>query len=243
MTFRAAYLAWVIGMTLGPGCNGGSGGDEGTGATGGAESTGEATSTGTGAETGPGTTGEPTTGTTVGTSSGPSGGTTEATGTGGTTGGSEYCMGFDVDAPAPFLEVDVQGGDPWTDGVVWPLECGGQGLWMFALYPRFGGWDPMQQYVLLDITVDVEGYNTNPDGHFFSAEMGSYYIGCEFPDGGIVGLIPVFPLDTVADLSVLDGLKATVHLEIDTGAAPLVFDGSATLQVSKMQLEIGCGFG
>jgi hypothetical protein len=151
-------------------------------------------------------------------------------------------MEIDI-APAPFLELTVKDGKPFTDGVVWPLECGDQGLWMFALYAKFGGWEPMQEYVGIDVTVDVEGYNTNPGGHFFSDESSSYYIGhsiCTFPDSGILALVPVLPPDTLADLSALEGLEATVHLEIDTGGQPLVFDGSATLEVSALQVENIC---
>lgn len=228
-------------MTLGSGCPGGGTGDEGTGTTGEPGTTGGST-----AGTGSGTsaTGEPTTGAT-GTATGTTGepGTTTAAETGGTTGGSPYCQGFDASAPAPFLELRTMGGEPLAGGVTWPLECGGQGLWMFALYPTLGGWDPMDQIVFYDITVDVEGHNTNPDGHFFSAEMTSYYVGCDVPDGGVVGLIPVLPPDTVADLIVLDGLPAKLHVVVDAGGQPLVFDGEGTLAVSAQQVMNGCGFG
>lgn len=165
------------------------------------------------------------------------------TGTGGTTGAAQYCQGFDADAPAPFLEFSTKDGQPFADAVTWPLECGGQGLWMFALYPSFGGWEPMDQIVFLDVVVDVDGHNTNPDGHFYSAEMTSYYIGCDVPDGGVVGMVPVFPPDTLADLSALDGLPATVHVVIDAGGQPLVFDAEATLQAPKRLVDGGCGFG
>jgi hypothetical protein len=238
MISRATYLALVVGMTLGSGC-GDSGGDSGTETTA-TGTTGEPGTTG-GTTTDPGTTGEPTT--TTGTT-GATGSTTgeSATGTG-TTGGAEYCQGFDADAPAPFVEFAALGGEKFADGVTWPLECGGQGLWMFALYPSMGGWDPMDQIVFFDIAVDVEGHNDNPDGHFFSAEMTTYYIGCEIPDGGVVGMIPVFPPDTLADLNELNGLQATVHVVIDAGGQPLVFDSTATLAVSPADVMNGCEFG
>lgn len=222
-------------MTLGSGCGGGTGGDDGTGTTDAPGTTGGGSTTGTGS----GTSGEPTTGATGTTT----GGTTGETGTGGTTGGSQYCQGFDEGAPAPFLEFSVLGGQPFADGVTWPLECGGQGLWMFALYPSLGGWDPMEQIVFLDIVVDVEGHNTNPDGHFYSTDMTTYYIGCDVPDGGVVGLVPVFPPDTLADLSVLDGLPATVHVDLDAGGQIVSVDAAVILQAPKQLVDGGCEFG
>ena len=134
------------------------------------------------------------------------------------------------------------GGQPFVDGVTWPLECGGQGLWMFALYPKMGGWDPGGTWVSFDITVDVEGFNNNPDGHFFSVQEAVYYIGCEVPDGGVVGVLPVFPPDDLADLSVLDGLPATAHVEIDAGGQTLTVDAQTVLSAPKELVEGGCMF-
>lgn len=170
--------------------------------------------------------------------------TGEATGSSGaTTGGAaEYCNGFDIAAAVPFLELKVQGGTPVGDGVTWPLECGGQGLWMFALYPSLGGWDPGGDSVVFSVTVDVEGFNSNPDGHFYSNTMEYYYVGCELLDGGVTGLIGILPPDGIADLTMLEGKPATVHVEISGGGQLLSADATMTLSAPADQVMQGCGF-
>jgi hypothetical protein len=153
-----------------------------------------------------------------------------------------YCHGFDVDASEKFLDMHVFGGELLVDGTTWPLECGGQGSWMFGLYPGFGGWDPGVDYVNFTIVVDVEGFNDNPDGHFFSQEVG-YYIGCEDVIGGVLGVAPVIPPDTLPDLSVLDGKPATVTVTIPADGETLMVTANVTLQAPAELVMMGCMFG
>lgn len=168
--------------------------------------------------------------------------TTTAT-TQSTTGGPVgYCHGFDVEAGAKFLEMHVLGGELLVDGVTWPLECGGQGSWMFGLYPGFGGWDPGVDFVNFTIVVDVEGFNNNPDGHFFSQEVG-YYIGCEDVIGGVVGVAPVIPPDTLPDLAALDGKPAKVTVSIPADGETLTISADVTLQAPQELVMMGCMFG
>lgn len=153
-----------------------------------------------------------------------------------------YCHGFDVGASEKFLELHVAGGELLVDGATWPLECGGQGSWMFGLYPGFGGWDPGVDFVNFTIVVDVEGFNDNPEGHFFSGEVG-YYIGCEDVLGGVVGVAPVIPPDTLPDLAALDGKPATVTVSIPTDGEPLTVSADVTLQAPAELVMMGCMFG
>lgn len=153
-----------------------------------------------------------------------------------------YCWGLDDDAPAPFLELYDFDENLLAEGVTLSLECGSQGLWMFGLYPRFGGYDPMSDSVSFSVTVDVEGYNINPAGHFFSGDVG-YYVGCEDLIGGVFGVVPVLPPDELADPGVLDGLTATVHVELATGAETLTFDATMPLSAPMELTEQGCSFG
>lgn len=176
-----------------------------------------------------------------------SGSTSDPT-TGGSSGATTgqpagYCQGFDVGAAEPFLEMKIKGGTAIADGLTWPLECGGQGFWMFGLYPSLGGWDPGSNDAIFSITVDVDGFNTNPDGHFYSNTMEYYYIGCEQTDGGVVGVIGVLPPDGIADLALLDGKMATVHVEISGGGQLLGADATMTLSAPAAQVMQGCGFG
>ena len=224
-------------LALGAGCPGGGGTSTGTSGTGevtessgGPGTSGSSGTSSSGTSSGEPTTGEPTTGELT---------TGEPTGTSASsTGGEAYC-GFDEGAMSPFLELTVLGGGALTDGATWPLECGGQGLWMFGLYPLVGGWDPMATNITFTLSVDVEGYNINPEGHFFSGQDG-YYIGCEILDGGVTGVVPVLPPDGIADLSVLDGLPATVHVELDGGGTPLTVDAAVTLSAPKELVDLGC---
>lgn len=153
-----------------------------------------------------------------------------------------YCWGLDDDAPAPFLELYDHDDNLLGDDVTLPLECGGQGLWMFGLYPKFGGYDPMSESVSFSVTVDVEGYNINPAGHFFSGDVG-YYVGCEDLIGGVFGVVPILPPDELPDPVVLDGLTATVHVELATGAETLTFDATMPLSAPMELTEKGCMFG
>ncbi|MBZ5711952.1 hypothetical protein [Nannocystis pusilla] len=153
-----------------------------------------------------------------------------------------YCWGLDDDAPEPFLELYDHQGNPLADGVTLPLECGVQGLWMFGLYPKFGGWDPMDDSVTFTLTVDVEGFNINPAGHFFSGDV-SYYVGCDDLIGGVFGVVPVLPPDELADLSMVDGLTANMHVELHASGQTLTFDAMMPLSAPTELTQEGCTFG
>lgn len=204
-------------------------------------SSGEATSTSTTSATGDDTSGAAETSTGEGGSE--SGATTgEAPTTSGATTGApfgEYCQGFDAAAPARFLELFDFQGEPLGEGATFPLECGGQGAWMFGLYPKLGGWDPQADVVTFTLTVDVDGFNSNPAGHFFSGEV-AYYIGCDPVIGGVIGVAPVLPPDDLADLAALDGLPASVRVEVDAGGEALVFDAGMTLSAPAALVAEGC---
>ncbi|WAS91673.1 hypothetical protein [Nannocystis punicea] len=168
--------------------------------------------------------------------------TTTTTDTGSTTGEPGYCWGFDADAPAPFLELYDFQDNPLAEGITLPLECGGQGSWMFGLYPEFGGYLPTSDSVSFDVTVDVEGYNINPAGHFFSGEVW-YYVGCDDVLGGVLGVVPIIPPDELPDPAVLDGLSAQVHVELDAGGQTVSFDATMPLSAPMEVTQNGCMFG
>ncbi|MCY1059668.1 hypothetical protein [Nannocystis sp. SCPEA4] len=153
-----------------------------------------------------------------------------------------YCWGLDDDAPEPFLELYDYQGNQLGDGVTLPLECGVQGLWMFGLYPKFGGWDPMDDSVTFTLTVDVEGFDINPAGHFFSGDV-SYYVGCDDLIGGVFGVVPVLPPDELADLSMVDGLTANMHVELHASGQTLTFDAMMPLSAPIELTQEGCTFG
>lgn len=217
---RRAALSIVIGLA--GACVDSSSGQVSAGSTG---TTGGATETT--AET---TTGE------APTTSGSTGGST----TGGTTGAPvEYCHGFDVRGPMPFLDLYVLGGDPLQDGATLPLECASTGTWMFGLYPACGGWAPESDTLTFTVEVDVEGFDAGPMGHFFRAEV-PYYIGCMQFEGGLLGVLPVVPPMTVKDPSVLDDKPATVRVSVPAGGQTLAVERKVTLSAPKDEVGEGC---
>lgn len=153
----------------------------------------------------------------------------------------EFCGGWQGAAGEPDLVLADKDGNPLTAGSTLPLECGGQGLFMFGLYPSFGGFTPAADHLDFTLAVDVDGYNTNPDGHFFSADPSSYYVGCEPLDGGVSGVVPIFPLDSLTDLGVLDGLPAALHVVLHTPDGDLVRDLAVTLSVVEDNTWSFCG--
>ena len=206
------------------------------------DDTGAASSEGTTAEPGTPTTTAPTTGTaeppttgTTGTSS------TSTTGDTTTGGAAPYCNGWQTDEGEPYLVLHNKQLEPLTDGATLPLECGGQGLFMFALYAEFGGFMPTSDIVDFAVTADVEGFNTNPDGHFYNAAPVGYYVGCELLDGGPTGFVPIFPLDNLDDLTALDGKPADIHVVMNTSEGSVTLDFSVVLSVQKDDSWAICG--
>ena len=158
----------------------------------------------------------------------------------GTTGGAAFCNGWDGDDGELELVLRDKDGNTLADGSTLPLECGAQGLFMFGLYPTFGGFTPDSDYIAFDVEVDVEGFNTNPEGHFSSGNY-LYYLGCEPLDGGVSGVVAIFPLDNLPDLAALDGLPAAVHLVLATPDGDITLDLQLKLSVVKDDSWTFCG--
>lgn len=217
-------------------CNGSSGGDTGTGVT-------EASTAETTGSSGPATTAPTasTTAPTTGTGETTDEPTTSTTGDASTTGEPAFCHGWQTAEGAPYLELYDNSEGLLVDGATLPIECGGQGLFMFGLYARFGGFVPPGEIIDFAVTVDVEGFNDNPDGHFYSADPVGYYLGCEPVVGGVLGVIPVFPLDNLEDLTALDGKPAAVHVVMPTGDGEFVLDLDLVLSVKKDDSWGFCG--
>lgn len=157
--------------------------------------------------------------------------TTAATTTDSTTGDAEFCQGWETADGEPYLVLHDRLGAELKSGGTLPLECGGQGIFMFGLYPTFGGFTPASDNLDFKLVVDVEGFNTNPEGHFYSADPVGYYVSCDPILGGVLGVLPVFPLDNLDDLTALDGKPAHVQVSMPTGGAPVVVELDLTLAV------------
>ncbi|MFV8753494.1 hypothetical protein ACNOYE_23325 [Nannocystaceae bacterium ST9] len=203
----------------------------------GTDSSGETTGTSTETDTGTSTdTGTDTTGTDTSTDSGTDTTTDTGTDTGsdtstdtGTETGEEqeqppagYC-GMSAGPVDPWMTLN-QYGAPIVDAAPFQLECGGQGSWMFRFDVDLGGFAPDDKVIPINATMDVEGYNIGPNGHF-AANMYNWFLGCcDDPEdyynyGGYCyygNTFTLFPPDAIADLSVLDGLIGTLHVTMST---------------------------
>jgi hypothetical protein len=157
-------------------------------------------------------------------------GTTSTTGTSGTTGDDTYlCNGWQDGAAAPFLNLyaDESLRTPLNSGDTVGISCGGQGSWMFALYPEMGGWRPSSGLITFSVDVQVDGF-TGPTGQFYLAPTYLYGIECSsggdtFDGGFSHSCLAILPPDEyLADLSVLDGATATIHVDmLDDGGTPI----------------------
>jgi hypothetical protein len=179
------------------------------------------------------TTGEPIPGTTTDAPATTSTTSTTDLDTTATTGDLAFCNGWDGPDGPPFLDLYDKNGALLADGGVLPLECGAQGIFMFGLYPKFGGFTPPAEILDVDLVVDVDGFNNNPEGHFYSAHPVGYYIACDDVIGGVVGVLPIFALDNLDDLDDLDGKPAQIHVIMPTGDEPIAVDINVTLSVVK----------
>jgi hypothetical protein len=176
-----------------------------------------------------------------------SGPATIGTGVDSTTGTEMLCNGWSEDGPdEPWLELyDVQG-QPLASGGTYALTCGGQGSWMFPIFPRMGGFVLTQPLVVFSVEVTVEGF-PGPFGPFYREPQ--YYYGLEcfedtFDGGFAHDCIAVLPPDDIADLAALDGAPATIHLELEVGGGdPIVVDlVDMTLSAPPDIVAGGCVF-
>jgi hypothetical protein len=165
-----------------------------------------------------------------------------------TTGAEALCNGWSERGPdTPWLELYDIGGRPLASGGTYALECGGQGSWMFPIYPMMGGWELADPTLLFSVEVVVEGF-PGPFGSFYVEPEYYYGLECfaETFDGGFAhDCIAVLPPDDIADLAALDGAPATIHIELAIdGDDPLVVDlVDMTISAPADVVAGGCGFG
>ena len=169
-------------------------------------------------------------------------GTSSDSGTSGETGtssdsGSTSETGGGIEEPPPgYCGMAAGPEEPWAaidqyGQVLMPndaleLECGGQGSWMFRIDFTVGGFQPDGKVVAIDASMDVEGFNIGPMGHFAAIwTEATWFLGCcdeidyYDPYYGFCyydQYITFYPPDAIDDMSVLDGLPATINLTVET---------------------------
>lgn len=162
------------------------------------------------------------------------------------TGGAQaLCNGWsEADRDGPWLELHGADGEQLAPGGELGLLCGGQGSWMFPIYPEMGGWEPADALLSFAVVVEVEGF-AGPFGAFFDQPTYAYDIACIEEDTFIGGFshdcIAVLPPDDT-QLPMIDGAPASVHVELSVdGGEPIVIDvADMTLSAPADVLESGC---
>jgi len=159
-----------------------------------------------------------------------------------TSGAEMLCSGWSEEGDAPWLELYGSGGVELASGGMLTLECGGQGFWMFPIYPRMGGWELADTTLDFKIDVVVEGF-AGPFGSYYAEDSYPYGLECIGDDfGGFAhDCITVFPPDD-SELAMVDGAPATVHIELAVdGGDPIIIDlTDMTMSAPASVLEIDC---
>jgi hypothetical protein len=136
-----------------------------------------------------------------------------------------YC-GMAAGPDEPWASID-QYGQVLMPNDALEIECGGQGSWMFRIDFTVGGFQPDGKVVAIDASMDVEGFNIGPMGHFAAIwTEATWFLGCcedvidyNDPYYGFCyydQYITFYPPDAIDDMAVLDGLPATINLTVET---------------------------
>lgn len=180
----------------------------------------------------------------AGTSTGEPSTSTTTSGPDETTGPAEpaWCHGFD---PTPPLRLAVRNldGEDLLAGAPLRGVCGSQGLVMFPIYPEVGGYVPTGASLEIGVTIDVEGFNLDPTGHFYQGverlQVDCADTGDTNSNGYPSGYLSVFPPDNIPDVLAVDGEPGTLHVQLQTTEGPLAVDGDIVLAIAAADAECG----
>lgn len=137
--------------------------------------------------------------------------------------GDEWCHLSEENPGAPWFSLS-QFGEPLQSGGDLQVECGFQGFFMIEIDPTVGGFIPDSEHVPFHATLDVEGYNIGPNGHFAEGNFG-IFVGC--CDDYYYGYcyegytLRLYPPDMIDDLSVIHGAPAVLTVTMTAGDEPI----------------------
>lgn len=158
----------------------------------------------------------------------------------------DWCHGFNPNGP---MTLKIRNGDNeeiQPDGSLLPLECGGQGLLMFPIYPSFGGFEPANgESVAFSVTLDVEGYNVGPGMHFFSTTNYSFEVDCAYDTysyGYSNSFLAMFPPDAIPDVTAVDGKPGVLHVTLHAPGGDIAFDANVVMKATEEDFGY-CGYG
>lgn len=156
----------------------------------------------------------------------------------------EWCNGFDPDLP---YALTINNGDYeeiQPDGSLVTLECGGQGLLMFPIFPHFGGFIPPDgESVTFSVTLDVEDFNVGPNGHFFETIGYSFEVDCSYDTYGYYSnsFVAMFPPDSIPDITAVNGKPGVLHVTLHAPMMDLDFDANVVMKATEDDFGF-CGY-
>ena len=162
-----------------------------------------------------------------------------------------WCNGLEPDEPLALTVANRDGDELAADGSELQLDCGGQGLLMFPIFPHFGGFVPDdEETASFDVTLDVEGYDVGPNGHFFEFTNLPHEVNCARPPYDTYEyytasspFIPIFPPDAIPDVSKVDGRPGVLHVTLHAPGMDVQFDANVIMHAVPADFGGVCGYG
>lgn len=142
-----------------------------------------------------------------------------------------WCNGFDPETEGFAVLDDANFYDLMDGDELW-FTCNGEGQIRAQLFPRFGGFLPEGHFVGIDVVLDVDGFNLNAEGHFFSAAEHQHKVDCSDDHyyGYDYGYISVFPPEGIPALTAIDGKAGHLWMTLHTP------DGDLGLEVKPVMV-------
>ncbi|KIG12494.1 hypothetical protein DB30_01311 [Enhygromyxa salina] len=156
---------------------------------------------------------------------------------------ADWC-GLSEGPTEPWFELS-QFGDLLTEAGRVEVECGFQGFFMIEIRPELGGFIPDAEDVSFHVTLDVEGYNVGPNGHFAESDFDIYVACCEetyeysYECYYLSTTFQLFPPDQIADLSVIHEQpgQLTVTMQTPEGSVERELDVQMWALQQNMEWE------
>jgi hypothetical protein len=139
--------------------------------------------------------------------------------------GDMWCGLSDAGPDEPWFTLR-QAGTQLNNNSDLELECGFQGFFMIEIDPRLGGFVPSGDTVPFSVTLDVDGFNLGPNGHFATGSFNIYVACCEPEEYEYdcyynTTTFQLFPPDAIVDLSVIHEAPAQLSVTMNTPLGPV----------------------